>query len=267
MKRASAGTYPSYKQASKRIAKKARGGGSNRKGYGSTARTRGAAATGEMKYMDSELVQTALAATTTTWPAGTLRDPTTTINLGAAAVANPLNLCSPTVGAALNQRIGRSILVRKIKIRGTITVAPATPANQGEAASKCRILLVQDMQTNAGPMTGAQLMRDAGTATTTLDSYQNPDNFGRFRVLKDLVIVLQDPNAFTDAVPAPAHNGLKRSFKFNVNFKTPVKVQFNATNGGTGADIVDNSFHIIAATDSTALGPNLSYYSRVAYKE
>jgi len=266
MKRASAGTYPSYKQASKRQTTKA-SGGRVRKGYSSTARTRGAAATGEMKYMDSELQLAAIGVCTTTWVAGTNADPTTTLNLGSAAVATPANLCSPTVGAALNQRIGRSILVHKIKVRGTIVCGSQTPANGGETASKVRILLVQDGQTNAGLMTGAQLLRDGGVATTTINSFQNPDNFGRFRVLKDVSFVMQDPNAYTDAVPAPAMNGIKRNFKFNVNFKKPVKVQFNATNGGTGADIVDNSFHIFAGTDAAALTPTLSYYCRVAYKE
>jgi len=223
--------------------------------------------TGEMKYMDSELSATAITAVTTTWPAGTNMDPSTTLALGDPAIATPANLCSPKVSAALNGRIGRSILVLKIKVRGTINVPAATPANGGEAACKIRILLVQDMQTNAGLMTGAQLMRDAGAAQTTINSFQNPDNFGRFRVLKDVTYILQDPNCYTDAVPAPAQNGRATNFKFNVNFKKPVKVQFNATNGGTGADIVDNSFHIFAATNSTALAPTLAYYSRVGYKE
>lgn len=86
-----------------------------RAGYSSVARTRGAAVAGEMKYFDCDANGIALVATTTTWPAGTMVDPLTTINLGSAAVANPLCLYAPTVGAALNQRIGRKILVRKIK--------------------------------------------------------------------------------------------------------------------------------------------------------
>jgi len=222
---------------------------------------------GEMKYMDSELQNTALTAVTTTWPAGTNVDPGTTISLGAIAVANPQCLCAPTVGSALNQRIGRQIQVLKIKVRGTLTVPVSTPANGGEGASKCRIILVQDKQTNAGLMTGAQLMRDAGGASTTINSFQNPDNFGRFRVLKDVSYNLQDPNAYTGADAAPAMNAKKYNFKFNVNFKKPVVVHFNATNGGTGADIVDHSFHMFAAVDGTALAPTIGYYCRVAYKE
>jgi len=52
-----------------------------------------------------------------------------------------------------------------------------------------------------------------------------------------------------------------------VNFKTPVKVQFNATNGGTVAVIVDNSFHIICGASNITYAPTISYYCRVAYKE
>lgn len=263
MKRAKAGTHPSYPQAVKRTKVVSK----NRKGFNSTARTRGAAVTGEMKYMDSEYGPSAITAVTTTWPAGTNADPATTINLGSAAVATPQNLCSPTVGAALNQRIGRQIKVLKIKIHGTLLFPQATPVNGGEAGSKVRLVLVQDCQTNAGLMTGAQLFRDAGGASTTISSFQNPDNFGRFRVLKDKFYVLQDPNCYTDAVPAPAANGRKVSFKFTVNFKTPVIVHFNATNGGTGADIVDNSFHVFCGADLVTLAPQLAYYCRVCYKE
>lgn len=265
MKRAKAGTHPSYPQAAKRLQKSS--GGKRRKGYSGVNRTQGAAVVGEMKYMDSELQTSSLVAVTTTWPAGTNMDPTTTINLGGAAIATPQNLCSPKVGSALNERIGRQIHVLKIKVRGTISFPQATAVNGGEIASKCRIILVQDKQTNAGLMTGAQLMRDAGLAQTTINSFQNPDNFGRFRVLKDVTYVLQDPNVYTDAAAAPAQNGRKTNFKFNVNFKKPVVVHFNATNGGTGADIVDNSFHVFAAVDHTGLNPQIAYYSRVAYKE
>ena len=83
---------------------------------------------GEMKYFDTYKTTTAVGVVTTTWPAGAMVDPTTTVNLGAAAVATPLSLFVPTVGSALNQRIGRSVLVRKIKIHGQITAA-ATGTN------------------------------------------------------------------------------------------------------------------------------------------
>lgn len=269
MKRAKPGTYKSYEQASKRIAKKA-AAGKTRAGYTSVARTRGAAVTGEMKYFDCDRTPSNIVATTTTWPAGTMQDPGTTINLGAAAVGTPQCLFAPTVGSALNQRIGRSVLVRKIKVTGTIAIPSQVAQNALDEAMKIRLLLVQDMQTNAAQMTAAALLNDASAATTTICSYQNPNNFGRFRVLKDKIYSLQDPNLVGSAGAAPTDigsNGKIINFKMAVNFKIPVKVQFNATNGGTVADIVDNSFHIICGASNISFTPTISYYSRVAYKE
>lgn len=237
---------------------------------------------GEMKYFDSTRTSNAIVAVTAggPWPAGTMQDPGTTINLGAAAVANPLCLFAPTVGSALNQRIGRSVLVRKIKVSGqvilpaSLTLATTWQSDAPYPPVKVRLLLVQDMQTNATQMAASALLNDASDTGSTLVSYQNPNNFGRFRVLKDKYIILDNVNISHVDVPSVgtyvAEQGLVRSFKFNINFKTPVKVQFNATNGGTVADIVDNSFHIICASTLDVVSPQvplINYYSRVAYKE
>lgn len=263
MKRAAAGTYPSYKQASKRVSKQ-----KTRKGYSSVATTRGAAVTGEMKYFDCDNQGTVIALCTTTWVAGTIVDPLTTINLGSAAVANPLCLCAPTVGAGLNQRVGRKIRVHKIKVHGTLSMAPQAAQGAADVSTKCRILLVQDMQTNAAQMTGAQLLNDASAAASTVNTFQNPNNFGRFRVLKDKMYQFSNMNMTGSPTAGDViQQGAKITFKFAVNFKKPVEVHFNATNGGTVADIVDHSFHILAGADSVTFVPAISYYTRVCYKD
>lgn len=239
-----------------------------RHGYDAVARTPGAAVIGEMKYFDTELQHTSLVACTTTWPAGTMLDPSSTINLGSAAVATPLSLCVPTVGSALNQRVGRQIKVRKIKFRGYLNCAPQAAQSTADASSVCRVVLVMDQQTNAAQMNGAQLFNDAGAADTTINSFQNPNNFGRFRVLKDKIIKFGNPNlAGSPTAMDMVQAGEIRTIKFSVNFRNPVTVHFNATNGGTVADIVDNSFHIVAACSSILLVPQLSYYCRVCYTE
>lgn len=237
-----------------------------RHGYGSVARTRGAGVTGEMKYFDCELQAAAIQAVTTTWISGTRLDPTTTINLGDAAVANPSCLCVPKVSASLNGRIGRKIKVLKIKVNGTISVPEQAGASAADSATKIRLVLVQDMQSNASSMTPALLFNDAGAADTTICSFQNPNNFGRFRVLKDKIIQLGNAS-MTGAAPTIVQSGMKYPFKFVINFKEPITVNFNATNGGTVTDIIDNSFHIICGADNVALAPTLSYYSRCSYKE
>lgn len=228
-----------------------------------------AMAAGEMKYYDSQRAGTALAATTTTWVAGTLLDPASSIDLGDSAVATPGCLCAPKVSASLNGRIGRKIFVHKIKIRGQIDVPVQAAQATADQSAKVRIVLVQDKQTNASAMTSAQLFQDSlSSGATTLNSFQNAANFGRFKILKEKYITLTNINMTgsptgTDVI----QSGMTHSFKINYRFKKPVQVNFNATNGGTVADIVDNSFHFIVGASSIALAPTVSYYCRVAYKE
>lgn len=212
---------------------------------------------GEMKYFDSERSAASIDAVTTTWGANTIRDPTT------------LNtLCCPQVGAAVNQRIGREIKVHKIKIQGYVNVPSQSAQNNGDNSSAVRFILVQDMQTNATQMTSAQLLTDQAGADTTIHAFQNINNFGRFRVLKDKKITISDMTLTGSPTTGDVvQSGFKRNFKINHVFKDPVPVRFNGTNGGTIADIIDNSFHFIIGTDQVALAPTVSYVCRVCYKE
>lgn len=86
-----------------------------RSGYATVARTRGVYSKGEMKYFDTERSVTAIPASTD-WTATEFPP-----NVG-----TPTTLVVPTVGSAINQRIGREIKVYKIKIRGNITMDPQT---------------------------------------------------------------------------------------------------------------------------------------------
>lgn len=227
----------------------------NRRGYSSVARTRGAQVTGEMKYFEQEVSATALTASAD-WTV-TEFDPNATATL----------FC-PAVGAAINQRIGKACKVLKIKIRGNISVAAQTNQTATDAACMVRMLLVQDYQTNAAQAQGEQVMTapTSATALVAVTSFQNINNFGRFRVLKDKTFTLGDPAISWDGTNIE-QNGLIKPFKMTVKFRVPQIVRFNATNGGTVADIVDNSWHLIINTSSIALAPLLNYQCRVCYKE
>lgn len=229
----------------------------NRRGYASVPRSRGASVRGEMKYFDTEKVATAIAVCTTTWVAATMADPA------------PFNcLCVPTVGAAVNQRIGRDIRVMKIKIRGEFVSGAQAAQAAADNGALIRYMVVQDTQTNSAQMTGAQLMTDGAAAETTINSYQNLNNFGRFRVLKDKVVAFSNVNvAGSPTAGDIIQSGFKRPFKCNIKFKVPIKVRFNATNGGTIADIIDHSFHFLVATENANLVASYAYTCRVAYKE
>jgi hypothetical protein len=238
----------------------------NRMGYSSVARSRGAAVTGEMKYFDTETTTVAIVAPTTDWSTA-VNDPETTINLGDAAVATPGCLFVPKVSASLNGRIGRSVKMMKVKVRGHIQVLAQSGLNTADNGAYVRLLLVMDTQTNATQMTGDQLLNGASAVNATLNSFQNPNFFGRFRVLKDKIFVLENPSLAGEVASTNVvQSGLVKPFKWSVNLRGE-EVHFNATNGGTIADIVDKSLHIVAGCVSLNLVPTLSYYTRVAYKE
>jgi len=208
---------------------------------------------GEMKYFTTELAATAIPSVAA-WT-GTEFDPTT-FN----------TLCVPIVGAAINERIGKQIKVLKIKVNGLITVAPQVDATATDAGTKIRLILYQDKQTNSAQAQGEQVMTPSTNASNSPNVFQNIDNFGRFIVLKDKSILMDSPSISYDGTNIE-QSGLVRNFKFSIKFKEPVVVRFNATNGGSVADIVDNSFHIIANSSSASLVAGMQYVCRVCYKE
>lgn len=235
--------------ASKRATKKPK----TRKGFQSVARTRGAQVQGEMKYFDTEKSISAIVETND-WT-GTEQDPTT-FN----------TLFVPVVGAGINQRIGKSAKILKLKMRFLVDAPQQTNQTLTDPAADIRLIVYLDKQTNAAQAQGEQVMTGGVSDGTGILSFQNIDNFGRFQVLMDKSITLQNPNVSWDGTNIE-QQGVAKMFKWSKNFKKPIVVRFNATNGGTVADIVDNSLHVIALTDNDDLAPRLSYYSRVCFKE
>lgn len=219
-----------------------------------------AAPAGEMKYFDTERSVTAIPASTD-WTATEFPP-----NVG-----TPTTLVVPTVGSAINQRIGREIKLHKLKIRGNIVMDPQTGQSAGDASAQIRVLVVQDMQTNGAQAQGEQIMTDptAADAKNAISAFQSLDNLGRFRVWKDKTYVIQNPNMANDtgATGGVVQQGLIKPIKFMLNFKNPIPVRFNGTNGGTIADIVDNSFCVYATCTNAALVPRLTYNARACYKE
>lgn len=251
--------YPNIGTAWSNPAKRAR------TGYSTVPRTRGVYAKGEMKYYDTERAVVAISSSAD-WT-GTEYDPNTTNE--ASPVSNPLGLFQPKVGSGINQRIGKSCKLMSLKIRGAVTCAKQGDQTATDNPTIVRIALVWDQQTNSSQCQGEQVFTDPTTAAASMaiHAYQNIDNFGRFRVLKDKMLTIQNPNAAYDGTNVE-QQGLTRLFKMNIKFgKEGIPVRFNATNGGTVADVVDNSFHIIANANDTDLVPTITYYCRACYKE
>ncbi len=235
-----------------RVAKRMRAGPVPSRPY--MPRTPGALVLGETKVSDQFLAASSITASSD-WT-GTEHDPATTNCLFA-----------PAPGTAINQRVGREVVIKKVKIRGFIQCASQTNQTSSDNAAQCRVMLVKDKQTNGTQMQGEQLMSTpTATAINTLLGFQSTANFGRFDVLKDKFIKLQDPNFSWDGTNMEQH-GIVQWFKMNWRPRGGLKVRFNATGGSTVADIVDNSLHIVAQASNVALAPSLSYNCRVTYAD
>lgn len=236
-----------------------------RAGYSSVPRTGGALVQGEMKYYDAELVNFNVGGCGVDWT-NTRADPSSSLNLGNPAVANPGCLIAPITTAALNGRIGKQIKVMKIKINGSVEILPQDASNDTTIMRMC---LVQDNQTNGAQMDGSDLYQPTSNADTAIHTFQNTNNFGRFRVLKEKKFTFADFNLVEDNSVVPVIKQGTKCFKFKMThkFNTPVVMQFNNTNGGTIADCSIVSYHIIAGQDNSANQCVLSYVSRVCYKE
>lgn len=229
--------------------------------YQTVPRTRGVYAMGEHKYFDQAIYGTV--AKSSTWSGALTEDPT------------KKTIFAPKQGAGINERIGREVNVHKIRLFGYVQLGSendsASAAVYGQGV---RLLVVQDLQTNATQMDSADLM-DGSSNNSVITAFQNIDNFGRFRVLKDKLLIVQDPNFLKDGTDATKidTNAIIRPFKISINFKKPIRVRFNQTNGGTIADIVDNSFHVVAnartfgAADATQPTVSISYRSRIVYTD
>jgi len=150
-----------------------------------------------------------------------------------------------------------------MKITGRIDCAAQANQVDIDSASMCRLLLVQDKQTNAAQLNSEDVITSGAASGATL-MFQNPAFFGRFNVLKDKRWIFQSPTVSWDGTNLE-QGGLQKFFKWNIKFKKPVVVHFNATNGGTIADIIDNSFHVIGGCSNNSLAPTVTYKCRSTY--
>ena len=226
-----------------------------RRGMYTVPRTRGALAMTERKYFDSFLSAHAMLAGNT-WAGGEL-DPATL-----------LTLCVPSEGSDIDNRVGRKISVHKVTIRGMIFVSAQVNITAGDQASVCRLVMFVDQQTNGAQAQAENLMSGPGAASAFLTphTFQSTANFGRFNVLRDKTVTVQNPNMTWDGTNIEAH-GLSIPFKLSYRFKKPLVIRFNGTNGGTVADIIDNSLHFIGFATSTNLAPQIYYQSRCVYTD
>lgn len=215
-----------------------------------------ARAISERKYFETEKSASGVAQVTTAWT-DTEQDP------GALGT-----FFAPVTGNDIINRIGRKCQVIAWKVKGFINVAKVADQTAAFTAALARLIFYIDNQTNGAQAQGEDVITSnmvQGTpAEPGICMFQNKNNFGRFKVLKDKMISIQDPNLGTAGANYDS-NGKIYPFKCSFRFKKPLTIHFNQSNGGTVADVVNTSFHCIAAQNTVDLQATLSYKSRITF--
>ncbi len=140
-----------------------------------------------------------------------------------------LNIDIPE-GTGQSQRIGRSINIRKINIRGIGYIAEQTAKES--ASDVIRIMLVQDKQANKALFAGTDLL----SASAILE-YMNLANSGRFKVLATRQIEVRSH--------AGGGNGTSNVFAddhvwFNINLNVSIPIEYSGTAGTIGTVTTNN---------------------------
>lgn len=175
-------------------------------------------------------------------------------------------LCIPVLGSDFNQRIGRKIVMKSVYIRGIMGAEAAITGWTPPLASPAflaRMIILIDWQPNGAVPTIADIL-----VTASANSQLNANNRDRFKILKDKVYAIGNMDIDTTATQTWAICGGQTVKAIKVYKKINIETIFNATNGGTIADINSGALYMVwigttaAGTDTDGIA-NLS--TRVRY--
>jgi len=239
---------PSYAK-SQRIARAT--AAQRRAGYAVTA---GAQTGIEVKFFDTAVDAVALTSPATA--EGGEVDPT-------ALPAATLCLFSPSQGTGDQNRTGRRTTMKSVQISGQVVVP--TQADQAAADNACQVFiaLVHDKHTNSAQLNSEDVFTNLGAAALAASPLRDMGQSTRFAVLKTWKMNLNTPNMGSGDGTLLDQGGAIRRFEGFVKLNN-MRVE-HVANGGTIADIQDNSLHMIAYTSSTALAPTIAYNARVRF--
>jgi len=223
---------------------------------------------GETKYFDVSLLQTVASAadwTGTEVPCTNyIQSDGTTLGAYTDAALLP-----SAVGAGYGQVVGSKYHIKKIRIRGEVKSAIAVDQADVSVATTVRIVLVEDTRPNGAQGQGEEVFADMGTAA------QNNFNFlamgagqgGRFRILKDEIVVLQPSVAGTDGANTNSVVNGAATFSFTYKPSGVKEVMLKANSATpTVASLSSCNYFLLCHSSATTIGTVISAVSRCYYE-
>lgn len=171
-------------------------------------------------------------------------------------------LCNPQLGSDMNNRVGRKITMKSAYIRGFVATQPGLGLTSSACpAQKARFILFIDTQPNAAAPAVTDILKEAVPS-----SQLNLNNRDRFRVLKDKMFVF-DPYTLSTTATQSYASMTNQIRNFKCYKKINLEVIFNATNGGTIADINSGALYMlwVGSTATGTTDANAVLTTRVRY--
>jgi len=213
----------------------------------------------EIKYFDCMFDQNFDGASATAWGTGNNLAMTSYMNADGSTVSAYTGsaIIPSAVGNGYGQVIGNKYLIKKIKVRGTVSKVTADSVNPLEPVL-VRIMLIQDNQPNGAQADPATFLTDWGTAPEFINSYQSisSGSGGRFRILGDKFITLAPMSSTYNAAYQTTYE--KKQFTFSKTWKKGLKVVIKSgASTPAVASLSDcNIFMVVCCSDSSTAGDN-----------
>lgn len=169
----------------------------------------------------------------------------------------------PPLGDDNNSREGRMCMLTKINIRGMID-CPADATTALGVTPFCRIIVADLIAAKGQAPLPAQLMSSNGVFAT-----MNPDSFGQWKILKDVIVQLPYMASTEGAVAGSFHTeGIQQAFQIVHKFKEPLKVKFTNIDGvGVVGAVSEHNIIVASMTSNTSNGPRLTFHSVCSFKD
>lgn len=186
---------------------------------------------------------------------------TATTNFTApGAFVRTLNV--PINGPEIYQRVGRKIYMKSLHFRGFISNVATS------IQDVARIIIFYDSQSNAGGVALADLLQDSNAAAATTGlSEINLINRERFKILRDQQFLLPScTNAAGVLTNFTMTDPISHSFNIDMFIKLRgLETIFNATNGGTAADVSSGNLGVLFVTQNASNTWACTWNSRLRY--
>lgn len=176
-----------------------------------------------------------------------------------ASVSNAMTINNLTIvpeGNGESDRVGRKITIKKIHIRGTVTLLSGT--DMALCSTNVLCMLVQDTQTNGAAFAATDLLD-----TDNFKSFRNLANSQRFKVLYKKVYSLKVSGAAPTGA-ALAHGEDIRYINVNKSVNIPIEYDNSATTGAVTTVRSNNLYWVTQATEASA---GITAGARIRYQD